>query len=175
MRCCWRATSSSRSVVASSPSEENSIRAAAARHGPLAAGAALALLDEPPLAERAQVVAARRGAVADDGGALGRRRLLDRVQVVEQREPRRVGERAHRARIVEGERVLERDLSKLVFREPGVKDAPAPSRASSPAGGSIGASPLRTQASVSRAVSSSGRVSQAGGERRRRVDREHPA
>ena len=68
--------------------------------GPLAAGAALALLDEAPLGESAEVVAAGGGAVADDDGAFGGGRLVDRVQVVEQREARRVGERAHRARVV---------------------------------------------------------------------------
>ena len=88
----------------------------------LAPGALLALLDEAPLAERAQVVAARRRAVADDERALGRGRLVDRMQVVEQREPGRVGERAHRARVGQGEGAIERDLSKLIFREPGVKD-----------------------------------------------------
>ncbi len=68
---------------------------------PLAAGAALALLDEAPFGERAQVVAAGGGAVVDDGGTFGRRRLLDRVQEVEQREACRVRERAHRARVVQ--------------------------------------------------------------------------
>ena len=76
---------------------------------------------KPHLRERAQVVAAGGRAVADDARALGRGRLLDRVQVVEQREARRVGEGAHRARVGQGEGAIERDLSKLLFREPGVK------------------------------------------------------
>ena len=124
--------------------------------GTLAPDAALSLGDEAPLRERAQVVAARRGAVADDRRALRRGRLLDRVQVVEQRKPGRVGERAHRARVIEGERVLERDLSKLLFREPCVKYVLFLGRVE-PGGRLARGSPLRTQASVSRTVSSSGR------------------
>ena len=120
------------------------------------------------------MVAAGRRAVADGGAALGRGRLLDRVQVVEQREPGGVGEGAHRARVGQGERALERDLSKLLFREPGVKHRRSFSR-SRPAGGSAGASPLRTHASVSRTVSSSGRVSSPAANAARGVDREHPA
>ena len=104
------------------------MRVAAARHGRSRPAPPSPSSTKPHLRERAQVVAARGGAVADDGRALGRGRLVDRVQVVEQGEARRVGERAHRARIGEGECCIERDLSKLLFREPGVKHAVAPSR-----------------------------------------------
>ena len=123
-RCCWRPTSSSRRTVASRPSASNSIRAAAARQGRSRPAPPLGLLDESPLGERAQVVAARRGAVADRGTAFGRGRVIHRVQVVEQREPRRMREGAHRARVGQCERAIERDLSKLLFREPCVKHEP---------------------------------------------------
>ena len=158
-RCCWRATSSSRSTVASSPSDGNSMRVAVARHGRSRPAPPLPSLDEAPLRERAQVVAARGRALVDELRALGRGRLVDRVQVVEQREPRRVGERAHRARVGQGECVIERDLSKLSFREPGVKDRlllrpVEPGRRCRPE-----RRRAATHASVSRTVSSSGRGS----------------
>ena len=98
-RCCWRATSSSRSTVASIPSDGNSIRVAVARHGRSRPAPPMPSLDEAPLRERAQVVAARRRALVDELRALGRGRLVDRVEVVEQREAGRVREGAHRPRV----------------------------------------------------------------------------
>ena len=95
---------------------------------PFAARAALGLLDEPPLREGAQVVAARRRAVADRRAAFGRCRMVDGVQVVEQREPGRMRESAHRSRVGQGEGAVERDLSKLLFREPGCQARAVPSR-----------------------------------------------
>src|SRR5581483_3457342 len=84
--------------------------------GPLAAAARVAFLDEAPLGERAQVVAARRGALVDELRAFRRRRLADRVQMVEQREAGRMRESPHRAGVVDQQRVLERHLSKDYFQ-----------------------------------------------------------
>ena len=110
-RCCCRPTSSSRSTVASSPSEGNSIRDAVARHGRSRPTPPSASSTKPHWRARAGGSCRRTGCRRPTARALGRGRLLDRVQVVEQREPRRVGERAHRARVV---RVSE--FSKEMFR-----------------------------------------------------------
>ena len=75
------------------------MRVAVARQGRSRPAPPIALVDEAPLRERAQVVAARRRALVDELRALGRSRLVDRVEVVEQREPRRVREGAHRPRV----------------------------------------------------------------------------
>ena len=110
-------------------------------------------LDEAPFGERAQVVAARGGAVVDDRRALGRRRLVDRVQVVEQRKAGGMRECAHRARVGQGECVLERDLSKLLFREPGVKHPLLLRPGRGPPASRPGASPLRDPRRACRAPS----------------------
>jgi hypothetical protein len=48
--------------------------------------------------------------------------VVDRVEVIEEREASRMRKCAHRPWVCQSERVLERDLSKLLFREPRVKN-----------------------------------------------------